>query len=458
MEEESSAIKQYIEKEETRFLDELLSLLRIPSVSSQSDHRPDMDHCAERWRELLLSSGFSSAQVMQTKGNPVVYAEKQLSDDFPTVLVYGHYDVMPGEPFEKWDSAPFEPEVRGDVLYGRGTDDDKGQTMTQVKGFEIANRLGLIRCNVKVILEGEEEIGSVSLGDFCKEHRDLLKCDLILVSDTSMISTEIPSITVGLRGICYWEVEVKGPNRDLHSGKFGGAVTNPLNALCRIIAKLSDERGRITIPGFYDDVVPLDPKEREMMSAIPFDEREFMHDLDVPGLDGEEGYTTMERKSGRPTLDLCGIYGGYTGEGAKTILPSVAVAKVSSRLVANQDHEKIRKAFSEYVRSLAPKGVTVTVKEMESGAPYLFDIHHPAYHIAEEAMERAFGVRPLATRSGGSIPIISTLEEVLGAKSLLMGFGLNSDNIHSPNECFPLECFRKGIETVAEFYARYNHE
>ncbi|MCI6279341.1 MAG: dipeptidase [Bacteroidales bacterium] len=454
----SKAIRQYIEDQEHRFLEELYSLLRIPSVSSQSEHRPDMEKCADRWRELLLESGFESAEIYRTKGHPVVFAEKRYNEEAPTVLVYGHYDVMPSEPLEEWKSAPFEPEIRDGLLYGRGTDDDKGQTMTQVKGFEIADRLGLLRCNVKVVLEGEEEIGSVNLKDFCKEYRDLLKCDLILVSDTSMIATDIPSVTVGLRGICYWELEVKGPNRDLHSGKFGGAVTNPLNALCQIIADLQDAEGRITIPGFYDDVVPLDPKEREMMARIPFDEEEFRRDLGVSDLSGEAGYTTMERKSGRPTLDVCGIYGGYTGEGAKTILPSKATAKVSSRIVANQDYKKIQRAFTDYVKAIAPSGVTVTVRELEGGSPYLFDIHHPAYRVAEEAMEAAFGVKPLATRSGGSIPIISTLEEVLGAKSILLGFGLNSDNIHSPNESFPLECFRKGIETVAEFYARFNHE
>ena len=450
-------IRQYIEEQEGRFLEELYSLLRIPSVSSQSQHRADMDRCAERWKELLLESGMERAEVMPTKGNPVVFAEKRYREDAPTVLVYGHYDVMPPEPLEQWKSEPFEPEIRDGLLYGRGTDDDKGQTMTQVKGFEIADRLGLVRCNVKVILEGEEEIGSGSLGDFCRAHKEHLKCDLILVSDTSMIATDIPSITVGLRGICYWEVEVKGPNRDLHSGKFGGAVVNPLNALCQIIAKLQDEEGRITIPGFYDKVVPIDPKERQMMAEIPFDEEAFREDLGVPALGGEAGYTTTERKSARPPLDHCGIYGGYTGEGAKTILPSRAVAKVSSRLVADQDYKEIQKAFTKYVKEIAPEGVTVSVNEMESGAPYLFDINHPAYRVAEEAMEEAFGKKPLATRSGGSIPIISTLEEVLGAKSLLLGFGLNSDNIHSPNESFPLECFRKGIETVANFYARYNH-
>ena len=458
MTDQTSAIRQYLSEQEERFLSELYSLLRIPSVSSQSEHRPDMDRCAERWRELLLESGFERADIYPTKGNPVVFAEKRYSEDAPTILVYGHYDVMPAEPLEQWKSEPFEPEIRDGLLYGRGTDDDKGQTMTQVKGFEIADRLGLIRCNVKVILEGEEEIGSVNLGDFCREHKELLKCDLILVSDTSMIAVDVPSVTVGLRGICYWEVEVTGPNRDLHSGKFGGAVKNPLNALCSIMAKLQDEEGRITIPGFYDDVVPIDPKEREMMAAIPFDEEAFRKDLDVPSLEGEAGYTTTERKSARPTLDLCGIFGGYTGEGAKTILPSKAAAKVSCRLVANQDHEKIRKAFTEYIQAIAPKGVTVRVNELEGGAPYLFSINHPVYPVVEQAMEAAFGVKPLATRSGGSIPIISTLEEVLGAKSVLMGFGLNSDNIHSPNESFPLECFRKGIETVAQFYARFNHD
>lgn len=454
----SSLIQEYINSHEEQFIDDLFTLIRIPSISSLAEHKEDMHRCAGQWVELLHKSGMDKAEVMSTCGNPIVYAEKIISPNAPTVLVYGHYDVMPEEPIDKWHSPAFEPEVRDDLIYARGADDDKGQSMTQVKGFEIANKLGFLKCNVKVILEGEEEIGSPSLESFCEEHKDLLQSDVILVSDTAMESKEIPSITVGLRGICYWEIEVHGPNRDLHSGKFGGAVANPINALCTIISQLVDESGRITIPEFYDDVIELSETERQMMAGIPFDEEAFKSDLGIPDTAGEEGYTTTERKSSRPTLDLCGIWGGYTGEGAKTILPSSASAKVSCRLVADQDYKKIEQDFVRYVESLAPKGVRVTVKPLHGGAPYLCPTDHPAYKVAEKAYETTFGTKPIATRSGGSIPIINTFEKVLGVKSILMGFGLNSDNIHSPNESFPLENFYGGIRTVAEFYARYGHD
>lgn len=455
---DSSAIKKYIDQHKDAFLEDLFSLIRIPSISSQSEHKIDMDRCANQWVKLLLESGMDHAESMPSDGNPIVFAEKKYSSDAPTVLVYGHYDVMPEEPADEWHSPAFEPEVRDGLIYARGADDDKGQSMTQVKGFEVANKLGLIRCNVKVILEGEEEIGSPSLATFCQKHKELLTSDVILVSDTAMVSNEIPSITVGLRGICYWEVEVLGPNRDLHSGKFGGAVANPLNALCSIIAQLTDDSGRITVPEFYDDVVELSDEERSMMAEVPFDEDAFTSDLDVPATAGEDGYTTTERRSSRPTLDLCGIWGGYTGEGAKTILPTKATAKVSCRLVANQDYKKIELDFVRYVKRIAPKGVRVRVRPLHGGAPYLCPIDHPVYKIAEQAYEATYGVRPLAMRSGGSIPIISTFEDVLGVKSILMGFGLNSDDIHSPNENFPLENFYAGIKTVAEFYARYGHD
>lgn len=451
-------IQKKIEQLQEGFLAELFSLLRIPSISSKQEHQSDMRRCADRWCEVLLASGLDKAEVMPSAGNPMVYAEAFYSEKAPTVLVYGHYDVMPEEPLEQWISPPFEPEIRDGIIYARGADDDKGQTMAQVKGFQIAKQLGLVKCNVKILLEGEEEIGSPSLAAFCKEHQELLRCDVILVSDTAMISEAVPSITVGLRGLCYWEIEVTGPNRDLHSGKFGGGVMNPLNALCQIIAKLTDEKGVIQVPHFYDDVVDLTPEERQDIAQQPFDEEAFKKDLEISDVFGEEGYTTVERKSCRPSLDLCGIYGGYTGEGAKTILPSKATAKLSSRLVAQQDYQKIATLMSDYIQQIAPKGVGVKVSYLHGGMPYLCPSSHPVYAIAEKAYQASFGTRPLPTRSGGSIPIISTFEEILGVKSILMGFGLNSNNIHSPNEHFSLYTFSKGIETVAEFYARYGHD
>lgn len=451
-------ITKYVEDNKERFLEELFEIMRIPSISSQSQHKEDMVRCAEAWRDLLIESGLDRAEVMPTAGHPVVFAEKILSPDLPTVLVYGHYDVMPVEPLELWDSAPFEPEVRDGIIWGRGADDDKGQSMTQVKGLETAIKLGLLKCNVKVLIEGEEEIGSPSLEEFCKNNLELLKSDYILVSDTSLLSMDTPSITTGLRGLAYWEIEVTGPNRDLHSGLYGGAVANPLNELCKLVDKLIDDKGRITIPGFYDDVVEMTAEEREMIAQIPFDKEEFKKSINIPNVQGEEGFSTLERKSARPTLDLCGIWGGYTGEGSKTVLPSKATAKVSSRLVANQDYEKISEALVKYAPTLAPDSVTVKVTPLHGGAPYLCPIDLPIYKVAEEAFEATFGKKPLAVRSGGSIPIIATFERVLGVKSILMGFGLDTDAIHSPNENFPLENLYTGIRTVAEFYARYGHD
>ena len=451
-------IKKYVETHQERFLEELFALIRIPSVSSQSQHKPDMERCAELWKETLLSSGMDKAEVMPTVGNPVVYAEKILDPNYSTLLIYGHYDVMPEEPVELWKSPAFEPEVRDGYIWARGADDDKGQSMTQVKGFETALKLGLVKCNVKVLLEGEEEIGSPSLEAFCEQHKELLKSDYILVSDTSMISNDCPSITTGLRGLSYWEIEVTGPNRDLHSGHYGGAVANPINELCKLIAQMVDEKGRITIPGFYDDVVELTAEEREMIRQIPFDLEKYKAAIDIDEVYGEEGYHTLERNSCRPSFDLCGIWGGYTGEGAKTVLPSKAYAKVSTRLGANQDHNKIAEDFVKYIEQITPKHVRVKVTPLHGGAAYLCPIDLPIYKTAEKAYEATFGKKPLAVRSGGSIPIIATFERVLGVKSILMGFGLDSDAIHSPNENFPLENFYRGIETVAEFYARYGHE
>lgn len=451
-------INKYVEEHKERFLEELFELIRIPSVSSQSQHKEDMVRCAEQWKELLLKSGMDKAAVMPTEGHPVVYAEKILNPDYPTVLVYGHYDVMPEEPVELWKSPAFEPEVRDGIIWARGADDDKGQTMCQVKGLETAIKLDLLKCNVKVMIEGEEEIGSPSLEAFCEANKELLKSDYILVSDTSMLSMEHPSMTTGLRGLCYWQVEVTGPARDLHSGIYGGAVANPLNELCILISKMMDDKGRVTIPGFYDDVVPLTDEDREMTKRIPFDEKAYKEEVGVRELKGEEGYHTLERVGSRPSFDLCGIWGGYQGEGAKTVLPSKAYAKISSRLVANQDQYKIAKVFEDHIKSLAPNTIDVKVEYLHGGDAYLCPTDLPIYKVAEEAYEATFGKKPLAIRSGGSIPIIATFERVLGVKSILMGFGLGSDAIHSPNENFPLENLYIGIRTVAEFYARYGHD
>ncbi|WP_085535830.1 dipeptidase [Massilibacteroides vaginae] len=449
------SVKQFIESNKERFLEELFSLIRIPSISAKQEHKPDMLACAERWTEILLSSGADKAVVMPTEGNPVVYGEKFYSENAPTVLVYAHYDVMPAEPLELWKSNPFEAEVRDGRIWARGADDDKGQGMIQVKGFETALKEDLLRCNVKFIFEGEEEIGSPSLEGFCRENKDLLKADIILVSDTSMVNAETPSLTTGLRGLAYWEIEVTGPNRDLHSGHFGGAVANPINVLCKMMAAITDSDGRITIPGFYDDVEELSVAEREMMAKIPFDENKYKQAIDVNALFGEKGYSTLERNSCRPCFDMCGIWGGYTGEGSKTVLPSKAYAKVSCRLVPHQDHTKISKMFEDYITSVAPDYVKVKVTPKHGGQGYVCPIDLPAYQAAEKAVEVAFGVKPLAVRRGGSIPIISTFEQVLDTKTILMGFGLEQNAIHSPNESCRLDFFYKGIESVAEFYREY---
>lgn len=448
-------IKEYIKEHEGRFLEELFALIRIPSISAKTEHKEDMQRCARYWQEHLQGLGVQ-AEVYQTAGNPIVYGEYIIDASAPTVLVYGHYDVMPAEPLELWKSEPFEPEIRDGHIWARGADDDKGQSMTQIKGFETAKALGLLRCNVKFVLEGEEEIGSTHLEGFLTQYKDMLSADVILVSDTSMVSSEVPSLTSGLRGLAYWEIEVTGPNRDLHSGHFGGAVGNPINELCRLIAKVQDEHmGRIQIPGFYDDVVDLTNAEREMIAQVPFSEEAYCKAIDVDAVWGEEGYSTLERNSCRPSFDVCGIWGGYTGEGSKTVLPSKAYAKVSCRLVASQDHHKISQAFIDYIKSIAPKHIRVEVRPMHGGEAYLCPIDLPAYKAAEEAISKSWGVRPLAVRRGGSIPIIAVFERVLGLKTVLMGFGLESNAIHSPNENMSVDIFRKGVEAVAEFYGLY---
>lgn len=449
------SVKSYIESNQARFLEELFSLIRIPSISAKHEHKPDMLACAKRWVELLLSSGADRAEVMPTEGNPVVYGEKFVSADVPTVLVYSHYDVMPAEPLELWKSDPFDPVIRDGRIWARGADDDKGQAMMQVKGFETAIAEDLLRCNVKFLFEGEEEIGSTSLEAFCEANKELLKADIILVSDTSMVSKEVPSLTTGLRGLAYWEIEVTGPNRDLHSGHFGGAVANPINVLCKLMADITDADGRITIPGFYDDVEEVSEAERQMIAQVPFDEAKYKAAIGVNALFGEKGYSTLERNSCRPSFDICGIWGGYTGEGSKTVLPSKAYAKVSTRLVPHQDHAKISALFEDYLRKVAPAYVKVKVTPSHGGQGYVCPIDLPAYQAAEEAMSIAFGKRPLAVRRGGSIPIIATFEQVLGIKTILMGFGLEQNAIHSPNESCELDYFFKGIESVAEFYRIY---
>lgn len=447
--------KTYIASHKDRFLEELFSLIRIPSVSAKKEHKPDMDACAHRWAELLVASGADRAEVMPTEGNPVVYGERLLSPAAKTVLVYAHYDVMPAEPLELWNSDPFEPVIRDGRIWARGADDDKGQSMIQVKGFETALRLDLLQCNVKFIFEGEEEIGSTHLEAFCRQHRELLQADVILVSDTSMVNAETPSLTTGLRGLAYWELEVTGPCRDLHSGHFGGAVANPINVLCKLMADITDADGRITIPGFYDDVQEVPEAERDMIARIPFSEEKYKAAICVDELAGEKGYSTLERNSCRPSFDICGIWGGYTGEGSKTVLPSKAYAKVSCRLVPHQDHAKISKLFEDYIASVAPRSVKVKVTPCHGGEGYVCPIDLPAYQAAETAVGIAFGQKPLAVRRGGSIPIISTFEQVLGIKTVLMGFGLEQNAIHSPNESCRLDFFYQGIEAVAEFYRIY---
>ena len=445
-------VKSYIEANKDRFLEELFELIRIPSISAEQEHKPDMVRCAEKWKEFLLQAGCDKAEVMPSAGNPVVYGEKTIDPAKPTVLVYGHYDVMPVAPLELWKTSPFEPVIKDDKIWARGADDDKGQSFMQAKAFEFMVKTDQLPCNVKFMLEGEEEIGSPSLYGFCEEHKEMLKADVILVCDTSMIAPDVPSITSGLRGLCYWEVEVTGANHDLHSGIYGGAVANPINILCKMIAGLHDENNHITIPGFYDDVLVISDEERALMAKAPFNEEAYKKELDIKAVHGEKGYTTKERTGIRPCLDICGIWGGHTGEGSKTVLPSKAYAKISTRLVANQDFNKISKLFQEYFESIAPDCVRVKVTPCHGGAAYVSPLEMKAYQAAEKAMEATYGKRPIPTRSGGSIPIVAGFEKILGTKSILMGFGLGSDDIHAPNENYPLEQFFKGIETIPYFY------
>jgi len=448
-------VKNYIEANKDRFLNELFELIRIPSISAESEHKDDMVRCANKWKEFLLAAGADKAEVMPTDGNPVVYGEKTIDPSKPTVLVYGHYDVMPVAPLDLWRTDPFEPVVKDGKIWARGADDDKGQSFMQAKAFEFMVKTNQLPCNVKFMIEGEEEIGSGSLYGFCEKNKALLKADIILVCDTSMIARDVPSITSGLRGLCYWEVEVTGANHDLHSGIYGGAVANPINVLCKMIADLHDADGHITIPGFYDDVLVISDEERALMAQAPFNLEEYKKELDIKEVHGEKGYSTKERTGIRPCLDICGIWGGHTGEGSKTVLPSKAHAKISTRLVANQDYEKVSKMFKDYFEAAAPDCVKVKVTPCHGGAAYVAPLDLAAYKAAEKAMETVYGKRPIPTRSGGSIPIVAGFEKILGIKSILMGFGLGSDDIHAPNENYPLEQFFNGIETIPYFYENF---
>jgi len=449
-------IKDYIKQNRDRFMEELFGYIRIPSISSKSEHKPDMVKAAEYLRDQLLASGVDKAEVCPSNGNPVVYAEKIIDASLPTVLVYGHYDVMPAEPLEEWISQPFEPEIRDGKIYGRGANDDKGQSMMHVKAFEYLVKTGQLKSNVKFMVEGEEEVGSPNLGAWAAKNKDRLKADIILVSDTSMIGLDIPSVTVGLRGLAYLQVEVTGPNGDLHSGLFGGGVANPINILTQMIASLTDENNKITIPGFYDKVKTYSQEERNAIAMAPFDMETYKKNLDIAEVHGEKGYTTLERTGIRPSIDINGIWGGYQGEGAKTVLPSKAYAKISMRLVPNQNHLEIAELFKKHFTSIAPPSVKVKVDALHGGQGYVCPTNIPEYKAAETAYNDVFGKLPVPTYSGGSIPIISELENVLGLKSILMGFGLETDAIHGPNENYHLECFEKGIETITRFYHHFS--
>jgi acetylornithine deacetylase/succinyl-diaminopimelate desuccinylase-like protein len=444
--------KEYQEKNKDRFLNEMLELLRIPSVSAKTEHKEDMRKCAELVKQRLKDAGADKAEVMKTDGHPVIYAEKIIDPSKPTVLVYGHYDVQPAEPLELWKSPPFEPVIKDGKVYARGSADDKGQFYMHVKALETMMKTNSMTTNIKFLIEGEEEVGSPNLGKFVASNKQLLKADVILISDSSMLSMENPSLDIGVRGLSYIQVEVTGPNRDLHSGTYGGAVANPITILAKMIAGCHDIDNHITIPGFYDDVLEATPEERALMAKAPFNEEEYKKDLGVKELWGEKGYTTNERTGIRPTLELNGIWGGYTGEGSKTVLPSKAHAKISARLVPNQSSHKMTKLLMDYFKKIAPRSVTVETFELHGGEPYMTPINSKGYKAAAKAVEATFGKQPIPVRGGGSIPICSIMEKELGIKIIFMGFGLDSDNLHSPNEKFNLENYYKGIETIPYFH------
>ena len=454
-------IKEYIEKNKNKFLEELFELLRIPSISAKSEHKNDIITCAELLKSHLEKQGFNNCEICKTKGNPIVYGEKIIDNKLPTVLVYGHYDVQPTDPVELWNSAPFEPIVKKTsihpegAIFARGACDDKGQMFMHIKAFEILNNNGGFPCNIKIMIEGEEEIGSDNLEIFIEKNKRKLECDIILVSDTGMIDKKTPSITIGLRGMTYMEIELTGPNRDLHSGHYGGSVINPINELSRIINLLHDNEKKITIPGFYDEVIEYSDLEREKMGSIPFSEIEYAKSVGITNPSGENGYTSIERRSIRPCLDVNGIWGGYTEEGSKTVIPSKAYAKISMRLVPNQRWKKISQLFSSYIKKIASPNVTVKVSEHHGGEPYLTSTESKAYKSASKAYEDVFKKEPIPTKDGGSIPIIAQFEKILKSKTILMGFGLDSDAIHSPNEHYGISNFLNGIETITKFYYHY---
>ncbi|MEJ5052853.1 dipeptidase [Sphingobacterium sp. MYb382] len=448
-------IKEYVQSNKDRFLEELFALLRFPSVSADPKYKNDVIKTAEFVAQKLKDAGADKVEVVPTAGNPIVYGEKLIDPSLPTVLVYGHYDVQPADPLELWDTPPFEPTVRDGKIYARGAADDKGQFYMHVKAFEYMMTNDALSCNIKFMIEGEEEVGSVNLGTFVIENKERLKSDVIVISDTSMISLEQPSLETGLRGLSYVEVEVTGPNRDLHSGVYGGAVANPATILAKLIASLHDENNHIAIPGFYDDVVELSAAEREALNKAPFDITEYQEDLGINAVWGEEGYTTIERTGIRPTLEVNGIWGGYIGEGAKTVLPSKAFAKISMRLVPNQNSERITNLFKKHFEGIAPSYVKVEVKPHHGGEPVVTPTDSIAYKAAEKALEDAFNKKPIPTRGGGSIPIVALFEKELQVKTVLLGFGLNSDNLHSPNEKYGIENYLKGIETIPAFFKYY---
>jgi len=447
----------YLADNQTRFLEELMDWLRIPSVSADPKFHTDVLRAAEYLKTRLEEAGVQNVELCETAGNPIVYGDYITDPSKPTVLVYGHYDVQPADPYELWTSPPFDPVIKDEKIYARGACDDKGQVYMHVKAFEMMMRDGQggVPCNIKFMFEGEEEIGSNNLGIFVRGNKEKLKADVILISDTGIIANDVPSIEVGLRGLSYHEVEVTGPNRDLHSGLYGGAVMNPINALCQMIASLHDDNGHITIPGFYDNVDELSAEERAEMAKAPFDEEEFKQSIGLPASAGEKGYSSMERIAIRPTLDVNGIWGGYTGEGAKTVIASKAYAKISMRLVPHQSSEEISEKFQKHFMSIAPAGVTVKVMPHHGGEPVVTPTNSIAYKAAADAMETTFGKRPVPTRGGGSIPIVAMFKTELGLDTVLLGFGLDSDAIHSPNEHYGVFNFLKGIETIPHFYRNY---
>jgi acetylornithine deacetylase/succinyl-diaminopimelate desuccinylase-like protein len=451
----SSARKEYINKNKDRFLEEMLALLRIPSVSAKTEHTPDMLACAQMIKTRLLESGCDKAEIIQTPGHPIVYAEKIIDPAKPTVLVYGHYDVQPAEPLELWSNPPFEPTIKNGKVFARGSADDKGQVYMHIKALETMIQTNSMATNIKFLIEGEEEVSSENLENFIKANSTLLKADIILISDSAILGSDLPSLEAGFRGISMIELEVTGPNRDLHSGTYGGAVANPLIILTKMIAGCLDENNHITIPGFYDDVAEATEEERKLLANVPFDETTYKTDLGIRSLWGEKGYTTNERTGIRPSFDLNGIWGGYTSEGSKTVLPAKAYAKISTRLVPNQSSVVITQKLVDYFMSIAPSCVDVKIKTYSGSEPYMIDSGSKGYKAAFKAFETTFGKAPVPVRDGGSLPLCYLMEKELGIKSVLLGFGLPDDNIHSPDEKFDIESYFKGIETIPYFHVYF---